>query len=115
MISAFWRSASSTIAAPGLRVRIRRVCTLSPALRPASFALSSTLRPSCSSSCRPASSESWLGTRRMYTASTVAPSPTSLAAARRAEASTSVPKIGTIAEWYSSSMKKAGRARCSIR
>ena len=47
-------------------------------------------------------------------ASTVAPSPTNLAAARSADASTSVPKIGTIAEWYSSSTKNAGRSRRSI-
>ena len=45
MISALRRLASSTSARPGLRVRINRVWTLSPALRPASLALSEHAEP----------------------------------------------------------------------
>ena len=80
MTSAPTRSASSTSAAPGLRVRIRPVWILMPARRAWMRALSSTERPCASSSSRPASSESWLGTGSTKIAYTTPSSPISLAA-----------------------------------
>ena len=74
------RSASSTSAAPGLRVRIRPVWILMPARRAWMRALSSTERPCASSSSSPASSDSWLGTGSTKIAYTTPSAPISLAA-----------------------------------
>ena len=68
-----------------------------PARRAWMRALSSTERPWASSSSRPASSESWLGTGSTKIAYRTPSSPISFAALLSAVALTSSPKIGTSA------------------